>query len=173
VKRYLTFGRFWDAIALIAIAFVVWKVFLAPRGFERAGAHPAPHAVYQRLDGGTLRIADERGHLLFLDFFASWCEPCKAELPLVESWAARHPGDRVALVDVGEPRSVAVAFAQRYHLRDVALDPSSNAQAFFSVRGFPTIVVVDPNGYVRATWEGLNPAIGLAMTNALRLDRPR
>jgi thiol-disulfide isomerase/thioredoxin len=156
----------WDAIALTAIAFVVWKVFLAPRTFEPAGAHPVPHAVYQRLDGGMLRVADERGHLLFLDFFASWCEPCKAELPLVESWATAHPGARVAFVDVGEPRDVAAAFAQRQHLHDVAIDPGATAQAFFNVRGFPTIVVVDPGGYIRATWEGLNPAIGLAMTNA-------
>jgi len=47
-----------------------------------------------------------------------------------------------------------------------ALDPSGSARPLFAVEGFPTIVVIDRNGFIRAKWEGLNPAIGLAMSNA-------
>ena len=72
----------------------------------------------------------------------------------------------VVPVDVGERRSIAAAFARRFGLRDVALDPDSSAPALFSIEGFPTVVVVDSAAYVRAKWEGLNPAIALAMSNA-------
>ncbi len=161
-------NRIWDALAVAAIAFALWKIFLAPRSFAAAGAHPAPHAVYQRLDGRTFRVADHRGSVVFLDFYASWCEPCKIELPLVNGWLRAHPGATVAFVDVGEPRKVAAEFAKRYSLEGVALDPTSSAQALFDVRGFPTIVVIDPTGHIRASWEGLNPAIGLALSNAQR-----
>jgi thiol-disulfide isomerase/thioredoxin len=160
-----------DALAIVAIGFILWKVLIAPRNLDPARAYPAPHATYARLDGSTFAVTQARGRVLFLDFFASWCEPCKIELPLVEQWAKTNPRALVVPVDVGEPASVAGAFARKYDLHDVALDPHESAQAFFAVHGFPTVVVVDPAGRIRATWEGLNPAIGLAMSNALvRLD---
>ena len=157
---------------MLAIGFALWKVFIAPRDLNAANAHPAPHVAYARLDGGTFHVTEERGRLLFLDFFASWCEPCKIELPAVEAWAKQHPRAVVVPVDVGEPRVVALDFARRYDLKNVALDPEAGARALFAVRGFPTVVVIDPAGRVRASWEGLNPAIALAMSNAQRTLAP-
>jgi thiol-disulfide isomerase/thioredoxin len=171
-RKFLTAGRLWDALALLAIGFAIWKIFVAPRFLETPRAHPAPAAVYDRLDGGTFRLAQQRGHLVFLDFYASWCEPCRLELPLVERWATAHPGVMVVPVDVGEGRATAADFARRYRLHDVALDLQSSARALFAVEGFPTVVVVDGRGYVRAKWAGLNPAIALAMDNAVRQVGP-
>jgi thiol-disulfide isomerase/thioredoxin len=158
--------RLWDALALAAIAFTLWKVFVAPRDLDLAHAQPAPHAAYKKLDGGTFRVTGARGRVLFLDFFASWCEPCKIEAPLVEKWARANPNAIVVPVDVGEPRVAAAEFARRYSLNNVALDPHSTAQAYFALEGFPTIVAIDPQGRIRGKWAGLNLAIGLAMSNA-------
>lgn len=125
------------------------------------------------MNGGVFRLADQRGHVVFLDFYATWCEPCKIELPVVEAWWRRHRSTTVVPIDVGESRAVAGAFARRYSLANVALDSHSSAQALFGVQGFPTIVVIDSTGHIRAKWEGLNPAIGLALSNALtRLQAP-
>jgi thiol-disulfide isomerase/thioredoxin len=159
-------NRFWDALAVLVVAFALWKFLVAPRAFSAPGSQPAPHAVYSRLDGGAFRVSNYRGRVVFLDFYASWCEPCKLELPLVEAWWRRHRDAIVVPVDVGEPRAVAAAFARRYSLGNVALDPQSSARAVFGVEGLPTIVVIDSSGHVRAKWEGLNPAIALAMSNA-------
>jgi thiol-disulfide isomerase/thioredoxin len=168
-RKLLTAGRIWDALAALAIGFALWKMLVAPRSFEPRNAHRAPLAVYERLDGGIFRLAKARGHLVFLDFYASWCEPCKLELPLVESWARAHADAVVVPVDVGEPRAVALTFAKSYQLENVALDPQSSSRALFGVEGFPTVAVIDPAGFVRAKWEVFNPAIALAMNNALRL----
>jgi thiol-disulfide isomerase/thioredoxin len=159
-------ARVWDVLALALAGFILWKLFIAPRDLDPARAQPAPHATYARLDGSTFRVTDARGRVLFLDFFATWCEPCKIELPMIERWANAHRDALVVPVDVGEPTSVAAAFARSNDLHGVALDPGASAQALFAVRGFPTVVVIDPAGRIRATWEGLNPAIGLAMSNA-------
>ncbi len=164
--RWLTPGRFLDLIAILVIAFVVWKIFIAPRALKGAGAYPAPRIAYEKLDGGTFHISDARGRVLFLDFFASWCEPCKLEMPLVERYARRHPNVMVVPVDVGEPRPLVEHFAKSYTLSNVVLDPTSSAQGFFQIEGFPTIVVIDRKGLIRATWSGFNPAIGMAMSNA-------
>ena len=87
---------------------------------------------------------------------------------MVEAYARKHPEAQVVAIDVGEPRPVVAAFAKRYNISNVALDPTTSAQGFFQIEGFPTIVVVDPRGYIRATWSGFNPAIEMAMSNAER-----
>ncbi|MEO6835884.1 MAG: TlpA disulfide reductase family protein [Candidatus Tumulicola sp.] len=167
MKRRFPLARLWDVVAVAAIAFVLWKIFIAPRSFTAAaGAQRVPLATFETLDGGAFHVADARGRLLFLDFYASWCEPCKVELPLVEAWAKNHPDAIVVPVDVAEPRAVVGAFARKYGLRRVAFDPAGNAQGIFAIGGFPTVIVVDPAGRIRAKWVGLNPAIALAMTNA-------
>ena len=107
-----------------------------------------------------------RGRVVFLDFWASWCEPCKLSLPMVESFARSHPEVDVVPVDVGEPRTVVEQFARSHGMRHVALDPQTLSQGFFQINGFPTMVVIDPQGRVRATWAGFNPAIQMNMAHA-------
>jgi thiol-disulfide isomerase/thioredoxin len=163
---WLTMGRVWDALAIAVILFVAWKWLIAPRSLKDADAFPAPHVTYALLDGGNYALASHRGRVVFLDFWASWCEPCKLSLPLVESYARKHPEVDVVPVDVGEPKAIAASFAAAHGLRDVALDPTSVSTRDFQVVGYPTVVVIDPQGRIRATWQGLNPAVGLNMANA-------
>jgi thiol-disulfide isomerase/thioredoxin len=159
-------ARVWDVLAVAVIIFVGWKLFIAPRALKGADAHPVPQIAYQRLDGTTLHPAQSGGKVEFLDFFASWCEPCRLSLPMVERYAKHHPEIALVPIDVGEPRVVAETFAERMHLGNIAFDPASLSQGYFQLDGFPTIVVVDPEGKIRATWSGFNPAIDLAMSNA-------
>ena len=159
-------SRIFDVLALCVVAFVAWKIFFAPRALSVAKAYPAPRIAYPKLGGGTFHVSDERGHVAFLDFYASWCEPCRLEAPLVRRYARAHPKVRIVPIDVGEPAEVAARFARRFKIDDVVLDPSASSQGFFQIEGFPTIVVIDPQGRIRATWSGFNPAIDLAMSHA-------
>lgn len=156
----------WDVLALIVIALVIWKLLIAPRSLRQAGSQPAPHITLAALQGPKFALTAHRGHVVFLDFYATWCEPCKISLPLVERFAKSHPKVDVVPIDVGEPRFVAAEFAKAYHLQNVALDEEKLAANWFGVDGFPTMVVIDPAGNVRATWAGLNPAIQLNMASA-------
>lgn len=160
-------GRVWDVLALLVIAFVVWKLVIAPRNFSQSAARPAPHVTLASLRGAPFVLAAHRGRVVFLDFYASWCEPCRVSLPLVERFARNHPEADVIPVDVGEPQQIADAFAKQFALQHVTLDSQKLAASWFGVVGFPTMVVIDPNGNVRATWPGLNPAIQLNMANAV------
>ena len=165
----MPWGRVLDVAAVALILFALWKVFVAPRFLNRPGAYPAPRVAFARLDGGApFSIASARGHVLFLDFFATWCTPCRAELPLVQAWERAHPQALVVPVDVGESRAAVLPFASAHGMRRVVLDPEQLSRGYFQILGFPTMVVVDPQGNIRATWTGFNPAIGLAMSNALQ-----
>ncbi len=165
----MPWGRVLDVAAVALILVALWKVFVAPRFLNRPGAYPAPRVAFARLVGGApFSIASARGHVLFLDFFATWCTPCRAELPLVQAWERAHPQALVVPVDVGESRAAVLPFASAHGMRRVVLDPEQLSRGYFQILGFPTMVVVDPQGNIRATWTGFNPAIGLAMSNALQ-----
>ncbi|HET9096491.1 MAG TPA: TlpA disulfide reductase family protein [Candidatus Baltobacteraceae bacterium] len=165
-KNRFTLSRALDVLAVLVVLFVLYRIFIAPRYLNIASAHPAPHVTYQTLSGKPFVLARQRGHVVFLDFWASWCEPCKLSLPMVEKFARAHPEVEVVPVDVGEPRAVVAAFARTHHMEHVALDPQTLSQGFFQINGFPTMVVVDPQGRIRATWTGFNPAIQLNMAHA-------
>jgi thiol-disulfide isomerase/thioredoxin len=104
--------------------------------------------------------------VVFLDFWASWCDACKASLPLVEHYAREHPDVEVIAVDSNEPEPVGRHFAREEGLRRVVLDSQGRVTAAYGIEGLPTIVVIDPKGFVRAQWPGFNPAIELAMEDA-------
>jgi thiol-disulfide isomerase/thioredoxin len=174
VTRGFPWGRLWDVAAVVVLGFALWKIFIAPRSFGAASAaQPAPHAAFDRLDGSRFQVTDARGRLLFLDFYATWCTPCKIEMPMIESWAKAHPDAVVVPVDVAEPRVAVTAFARAHGLSNVVMDPRGDSQGIFGIEGFPTVVVVDPQGRIRAKWQGLNPAISLAMTNAEKTLAPQ
>lgn len=69
-------------------------------------------------------------------------------------------------VDVGEPRAVAITFAAQLHLGNIAFDPRALSRGFFELEGFPTVVVIDPRGQVRAIWAGYDSEIADALSNA-------
>jgi thiol-disulfide isomerase/thioredoxin len=155
-----------DILAVLVVAFILYRIFVAPRYLSLESAHPAPHVTYQTLSGKPFVLTQHRGRVVFLDFWASWCEPCKLSLPMVEKFARTHPEVDVVPVDVGEPREVVSSFARTHGMQGVAIDPQALSQGFFQLNGFPTMAVIDPQGRLRATWAGFNPAIQLNMAHA-------
>lgn len=91
---------------------------------------------------------------MFLDFWATWCPPCRASIPLVQHFRRTHPGIDVVSVDVGEDPALVRPFAARYKMDDVALDPDQTVSRAFAVGGYPTLIAVDAGGKVRARWYG-------------------
>jgi thiol-disulfide isomerase/thioredoxin len=163
----ISWSRIPDLLALALILFVVFKLFVAPRLFVHR-LEPAPQLALPTMTGGSFSLTAHRGRLVFIDFWASWCEPCQRSLPLVERFARAHPEVEVLAVDVGEPAEIARRFARRHGLHNVAFDQTQRAAAAFGVNGLPTMVVVDPAGYLRGTWPGYNPAIEARMESAER-----
>lgn len=154
-----------DALAVVVVLFALFQFFVVPR-LHGAAASPAPPVELAALDGGRFSLEAHRGRVVFLDFWASWCGPCKDSLPLVEHYARSHRDVDVVAVDVGESAQVARAYARANGVGNVVLDADQLAANAYGVTGFPTMVVVDPDGMVRAKWVGFNPAIETAMADA-------
>jgi peptide/nickel transport system substrate-binding protein len=160
------FTRVLDVLAVAIVAYAVYRFIVLPRTLPSFPARPAPSVRLAAMGGGEFSLTRLRGRVVFLDFWASWCEPCREAMPLVERFAAAHPQAVVVAVDAGEDPRLVRSYAQAHGLRNVVFDPQMKAADAFGVEGFPTMIVVDPRGIERAKWSGFNPAIESLMDRA-------
>jgi thiol-disulfide isomerase/thioredoxin len=147
-----------DVLAVVIVLAAVAKFLVLPRLHHHVLVQ-APPVALATLSGGRFDLARSRGRLVFLDFWATWCDPCRASIPLVQHFKHAHPGIDVISVDVGEPDGLVRPFATQFKMDDVALDPDQTVAHAFGVTGYPTMFAIDATGRVRASWVGFNPDI--------------
>jgi cytochrome c biogenesis protein CcmG, thiol:disulfide interchange protein DsbE len=150
-------------VALLAAALVALLVFGVLRTADSSsideavahGRHPVAHdARLPLLDGaGAKTLADYRGHYLVVNFFASWCDPCKAEAPLLNGIArsVAQRGGTVLGVAWDDATSDARAFVRENHLTyPVVRDVDGSFGRAYGITGMPETFVVDPRGRIVA-----------------------
>ncbi|MDX2161499.1 MAG: TlpA disulfide reductase family protein [bacterium] len=104
--------------------------------------------------GSTLSLSDFAGRIVFLNFWATWCEPCKRELPAFARFTADNPApdDPVILaVNYGENAEIVDAYLAENGLSGltILLDPAGSVADDYGVFQLPVTFVIDPNGIVR------------------------
>lgn len=141
-----------SATLAVAVALVAWA-FTRPAPGTTGGlvGERAPAWSGRLSNGtGTVNSADERGHWVVLNFFATWCPPCVAETPQLVQFAAQHRSDRgVRLIGVIHADSVSAvdAYARSHEVSWPLLeDPAGNIAAAFGLPGLPQSVVIAPDG---------------------------
>jgi cytochrome c biogenesis protein CcmG, thiol:disulfide interchange protein DsbE len=123
------------------------------------GERPAAPAIaLPRLDGGaTASLAGYRGRVVVLNYWASWCTPCRHESPLLERWHQRisRRGGTVLGVDSLDVTGDAQAFVRKFGLTYPMLrDRDGDTQKRFGVTGYPETLVVDRRGRIAALRRG-------------------
>ena len=109
---------------------------------------------------GTVTLDSLRGRVVFVDFWASWCVPCRASFPWMKELKQRW-GDTLAIVaiDLDKSRADAEAFLAEHPPADVvAFDPSGHTATAWKVKAMPTSYVVGRDGSVRLVHAGFDPA---------------
>jgi thiol-disulfide isomerase/thioredoxin len=104
------------------------------------------------LDGTPWSLEEQRGHPVLVNFWASWCEPCRDEMPTLVRLAERErsSGLRVLAVDYREPADTVRRYLAATPLAlDVALDVDGAVAKSFDVHAFPSTVAIDRDGRVR------------------------
>lgn len=112
---------------------------------------PAPPLNLKTLDGQAVSLADLQGKTILLNFWATWCGPCRSEMPLLQQAQDRYPDRLVVLaVNDGEEPEQVRSFVKDIGLSlAVLLDPERLMTERYRVRGFPTTVFIDPTGVIR------------------------
>ena len=102
-------------------------------------------------DGKTYRLADYRGKVVVLNFWATWCPPCRYEMPSMERAHQKVKGEEIAIlaVNVGEDENTVFAFTGQYPVSfPLPLDLDGSVIAKYPVIGLPTTFIIDPRGQV-------------------------
>ncbi|MBI3732757.1 MAG: redoxin domain-containing protein [Chloroflexi bacterium] len=112
----------------------------------------APNFKLMGLDDIARQLASERGKPVLINFWATWCGPCRREMPAIQAAYDnfRNQGLVVWGVDVGEGRDVVSAYVQELNLRfPILLDSDSKVSHAYRVFGLPTTVFVDRSGAIK------------------------
>ena len=155
--------RSWAVVFFVLLAagpaWIAWSRpddTLAIPPAPRAGA-PAPAFSAATLDGESVALADLRGQVVVLNLWASWCAPCRAEMPALERVWQRYVDDGLVVLAVnqGEDAATIEAFVAEYDLSfPIALDPREQVGRQYELVAYPTTLFIDRDGVVRNVVRG-------------------
>lgn len=135
--------------------------------------HPAPDFALKDLDGNTVRLSDLRGKVVFINFWATWCPPCRAEMPEIEALHQEYKDKGVVVigVDIREPETTVRQYIQQGGFSwTIVLDSTGEVAAEYQIAAIPTSFFVDKEGIIRAVNVGAmtKRAMEAKLTEAMR-----
>src|ERR1700722_449597 len=119
----------------------------------------------------SLDLTSSRGRVVYLDFWASWCGPCRQSFPWMESMKTTYEaqGLEIITVNLDADRASADKFLRQFHpTLDVRFDPKGELAEFYSVHGMPSSVLIDRHGVTRFTHVGFRPIDAAVFGGAAR-----
>lgn len=118
---------------------------------------PAPDLNLTTLDGANVSLSAFRGRVVLVNLWATWCPPCREEMPALQSFYDEHRSNGFILIaiDQGETSAEVNPFVEEFNLTfPVWLDPASQAGAAFNTMNLPSSYVIDRSGRIRLMWIG-------------------
>jgi peroxiredoxin len=119
--------------------------------------YPVPALALENINGKTEALEDFRGQVFLVNNWATWCPPCKAEMPTLEKYYETHSaeGFTIVAIEAGDARDQVAQFADSLDLKfHVWLDPKGAALDVFRNGNLPNSYVIDRKGNVRHAWTG-------------------
>jgi cytochrome c biogenesis protein CcmG/thiol:disulfide interchange protein DsbE len=118
---------------------------------------PAPELELENISGEFESLDDFHGQVVLINNWATWCPPCKAEMPTLAGYFNAHAGEgfMIIAIEAGDPRDQVEKFSRDFNLPfKVWLDPDSKALSAFKNGNLPSTYVVDRDGMIRYAWTG-------------------
>ncbi len=161
-------------VLVVIAAFLLWSGFHSMSNVTAASDEgssvvpmavnfPAPQLALQDINGNNESLADFHNDVLLVNNWATWCPPCKAEMPTLEAYYEAHSAQSfmIVAIEAGDAQTAVSQFAQSHNLKfHVWFDPKTASLATFRNENLPNSYVIDKTGTVRYTWTG---AISRAM----------
>ncbi len=119
--------------------------------------YPAPELALENMNGELQALADFRQQVVLVNNWATWCPPCKAEMPTLVAFYNDHQAEGLMIVaiEAGEPKEEVQPFVEQFQMPfPVWLDPDGKALNAFKNGSLPNSYVIDRTGTVRLTWTG-------------------
>ncbi len=147
--------------SLLAVLFALALSAWGAAGAVEVGERAPDFRLAQLGKDARVGLADARGKVVFVDFWASWCSPCREAMPQYEKLYASLPHDGFAIlaINVDETRADAEKFLAAHPVSyPIALDPAGEVPKAYGLIGMPTSYLIDRNGVVRWRGQGFKAA---------------
>ncbi|MFO1455625.1 MAG: TlpA disulfide reductase family protein [Steroidobacteraceae bacterium] len=150
------------ALGLVATASLALpQAALADAAAPALGAKsPAPDFTLPAVGGKSLSLSQYKGQVVMINFWATWCGPCRQEMPLLDAMYKKYKAMGFTLIGVNvEPDSKAAEeFLKKLPVSfPVAFDAESKVSQLYNVQGMPSTVIVDRKGNARVLHKGYRP----------------
>jgi peroxiredoxin len=157
MPRRWIFGLIAAGLLAVAAGCGGVDVSVAPKAAPIEEREQAAPFTAQALDGdGEIALGDFRGTPVFLNFWASWCGPCREEMPDLQAFQERTPEVQVLGLAVNDDPSDSRRFAREVGVDfPLAIDRRGSIANEYSATGLPVTVVIDAEGRIASTWFGL------------------
>ena len=129
--------------------------------------HPAPDFTLSSLDGRQIALSDLKGQVLLINVWATWCPPCRVEMPAIQAAYEQYhdQGFTVAAVNLQEDQSAVTTFMHEHQLTFLALlDEDGQVSRIYQAVSLPSSFFVDRRGVIRAVYHGPMPRSVIAGT---------
>jgi len=143
-------------ILIIVIAACVAVLFLIPqeRKYEEIAAVGKPAPVFELKDanGGTWKLSDLKGKVVFLNFWATWCTTCKAEAPNKEALFQLMQGKPIQMLGVlfrDDPRNLSEYYRTQPVSMPTLISPENEMARMYGITGVPETFIIDKDGIIR------------------------
>jgi peroxiredoxin len=159
---------------LIAVPLLPALAMALAMGTAHAAVKPqqaAPDFTLKRAEGGNLRLAEQRGQVVLINFWASWCGPCRVEMPHLNKLHDKYKagGFMVLGVNIDDDPRHGAATAARWGLRfPVLLDAEKTVTRTYDLGAMPSTVLVDRDGRIRYLHRGYRDGMELEYERQIR-----
>lgn len=147
------------SVTLVISGLLILWLLLIPRGDANASlvvGQKAPDFDLVSLDGTRVRLSDLKGKPVVVNFWATWCTPCRKEMPEFQKVFAdyKQNGLQVLGVNVGEPRVGIVEFTERVGVKfPILVDEKETVQTDYKIVPLPATFFIDKSGVIRAIYQ--------------------
>jgi peroxiredoxin len=162
-ERYPTYKRVTTLVIILLFVFWTGYVMLVPSAHAKepgsgvANGAKAPDFELKTPDGKSVKLSDFKGKAVMLNFFATWCPPCRAEMPTMEAAyeASKDKGFVILAVNLGEPNVTVTQFMEKMGVTfPVVIDENDRVSKLYDIVPLPTSYFIDKNGNVYAKTTG-------------------
>ncbi len=143
---------------------LVWLCCIAT-GFTTAtaaGKHPSPDFTLKSNSGKNIKLSELRGQVVMLNFWASWCAPCRQEMPALEQIHKKYQplGFTLLGINVEENSNDAIKWLKGVSVSfPILFDNQSDVSELYGVSAMPTTIIIDRDGNIRYLHQGYQPGV--------------